>query len=215
MNEKKNEVMEEVISGAIVRRYFQKLEDNLAIDVAIVGAGPSGLVAAHDLAKAGLKVAMYESKLAPGGGTWGGGMLMNEVTVQNDAAEILREFGITTVPYDDKYHTVDSVEMASGLIFGARKAGATIFNTVKVEDIVMHDGIVSGVVISALVYAGLASVSTLLLGWLPGLLGKIPLLQIGLPAVLSIYFDVFTSLMQAFIFAMLTMLYIGNAVKTD
>ena len=49
MNEKKNEVMEEVISGAIVRRYFQKLEANLAIDVAIVGAGPSGLVAAHDL----------------------------------------------------------------------------------------------------------------------------------------------------------------------
>ena len=84
-------VMEEVISGAIVRRYFEKLQQNLAIDVAIVGAGPSGLVAAHDLAKKGFKVAMYESKLAPGGGTWGGGMLMNEVTVQNDAAEILRE----------------------------------------------------------------------------------------------------------------------------
>ena len=56
--------------------------------------------------------------------------------------------GITTVPYDDKYHTVDSVEMASGLIFGARKAGAVIFNTVRVEDIVMHNGIVSGVVIN-------------------------------------------------------------------
>ena len=75
--------------------------------------------------------------------------------------------------------------------------------------------IVSGVVISTLVYAGLASVSTMLLGWLPGLLGKIPFLQIGIPAVLSIYFDVFSSLMQAFIFAMLTMLYIGNAVKTE
>ena len=75
--------------------------------------------------------------------------------------------------------------------------------------------VVSGVVISTLVYAGLASVSTMLLGWLPGLLGKIPFLQIGLPAVLSIYFDVFSSLMQAFIFAMLTMLYIGNAVKTE
>ena len=138
-----NVVMEEVISGAIVRRYFEKLQDNLAIDVAIVGAGPSGLVAARDLAKAGFKVAVYESKLAPGGG-----MLMNEVTVQNDAAEILREFGITTVPYDKDYHTIDSVEMASGLIFGARKAGAVIFNTVKVEDIVMHDGVVSGVVIN-------------------------------------------------------------------
>ena len=143
-----NAVMEEVISGAIVRSYFKKLEDNLAIDVAIVGAGPSGLVAAHDLAKAGLKTCVYESKLAPGGGVWGGGMLFNEVTVQDDAAEILHEFDITTVPYNDKYHTVDSVEMASGLIFGARKAGAVIFNTVKVEDIVMHEGVVSGVVIN-------------------------------------------------------------------
>ena len=64
----KMEVMEETISGAIVRSYFKKLESNLAVDVAIVGAGPSGLVAARDLALAGLKVAMFESKLAPGGG---------------------------------------------------------------------------------------------------------------------------------------------------
>ena len=83
------EIMEETISGAIVRSYFRKLTENLAVDAAIVGAGPSGLVAAHDLAKKGLKVAVYESKLAPGGGTWGGGMLMNEVVVQDDAAEIL------------------------------------------------------------------------------------------------------------------------------
>ena len=75
--------------------------------------------------------------------------------------------------------------------------------------------IVSGVVISTLIYAALASLSTLLLGWLPGVLGKIPFLQVGVPAVLSIYFDVFTSCMQAFIFAMLTMLYIGSAAKTE
>ena len=83
-----NAMMEEVISGAIVRRYFEKLTNNLAVDVAIVGAGPSGLVAARDLALKGYKVAVYESKLAPGGGTWGGGMLFNEVTVQADAAVI-------------------------------------------------------------------------------------------------------------------------------
>ena len=140
--------MEEKITGAIVRSYFKKLEDNLAVDVAIVGAGPSGLVAARDLALAGCKAAVFESKLAPGGGTWGGGMLMNEVVVLNDGAEILHEFGISTVPVDAEYHTVDSVEMASGLIFGARKAGAVIFNTVKVEDIVIHDGVVCGVVIN-------------------------------------------------------------------
>lgn len=140
--------MEESISGAIVRRFFNKLENNLAVDVAIVGGGPSGLVAAHDLARAGYKVAIFESKLAPGGGTWGGGMLMNEVVVQNDAATILHEFNITTTPYDEQYQTVDAVEMASGLIFGARKAGAVIFNAVRVEDIVIHDGRVCGVVIN-------------------------------------------------------------------
>ena len=140
--------MEEQISGAIVRSFFKKLENHLAIDVAIVGAGPSGLVAARDLAKVGYKTAIYESKLAPGGGVWGGGMLMNEVVVQDDAANILHDFEITTTSLGNGFHTVDSVEMASGLIFGARKAGAVIFNTVCVEDIVIHNGVVSGVVIN-------------------------------------------------------------------
>ena len=75
--------------------------------------------------------------------------------------------------------------------------------------------IISGTVISTLVYAALAGASNLLLGWLPGIFGKIPFLQVGVPAVLSIYFDVFSSLMQAFIFSMLTMLYIANAAKTE
>lgn len=141
-------IMEEQISGAIIRSFFAKLERHLAVDVAIAGAGPSGLVAAHDLAKAGFKVALYESKLAPGGGVWGGGMLMNEVVVQNDAVSILHDFNITTVPLGNGYHTLDSVEMAAGLIFGARKAGAVIFNAVCVEDVVIHDGVVSGVVIN-------------------------------------------------------------------
>ena len=140
--------MEEVISGAIVRRFFEKLEKNLSVDVAIVGAGPSGLVAAHDLAKSGYKVAIFESKLAPGGGVWGGGMLMNEVVVQHDALPILNDFNITTRDVDGTYFTADSVELAAGLIFGARKAGATIFNAVCVEDIMVRDGAVCGIVIN-------------------------------------------------------------------
>lgn len=75
--------------------------------------------------------------------------------------------------------------------------------------------IVSGIVISTLVYAALAAASNALLGWLPGIFSSIPFLQVGIPAILSIYFDVFSSLMQAFIFSMLTMLYIANAASTD
>ncbi|MCL1857212.1 MAG: sulfide-dependent adenosine diphosphate thiazole synthase [Kiritimatiellaeota bacterium] len=140
--------MEEVISAGIVRSFFEKLEQHLAVDVAIVGAGPSGLVAAHDLAKAGYKVAIFESKLAPGGGVWGGGMLMNEVVVQQDALPILADFRIRSRALDATYAAVDSVELASGLIFGARQAGAVIFNAMKVEDIVVRDGAVCGVVIN-------------------------------------------------------------------
>ena len=70
-------------------------------------------------------------------------------------------------------------------------------------------------ILPILVYAALAAASTALLGWLPGVLGKIPFLQVGIPAVLSIYFDLFSSCMQAFIFAMLTMLYISSAASTD
>ena len=46
------------------------------------------------------------------------------------------------------YHTLDSVEMASGLIFGAVKSGAKIFNSVSVEDIVFKEGKVGGLVIN-------------------------------------------------------------------
>ena len=75
--------------------------------------------------------------------------------------------------------------------------------------------VVSGTVISALVYAALAGLSTVVLGWLPGILGAIPWLQVGIPAVLSIYFDLISSGIQAFIFAMLTMLYIAGAAGED
>ena len=75
--------------------------------------------------------------------------------------------------------------------------------------------IMSGGVINTLVYAALAVASSALFGWLPGFLGKIPYLQVGLPAILSVYFDLFSSLMQAFIFCMLTMLYIANAAQAD
>ena len=52
------------------------------------------------------------------------------------------------------------------------------------------------------------------LGYL-GIQLDIPVLQMGIPAVLSVYFDLFSSAMQAFIFCMLTTLYIASAAETD
>ena len=145
-----SQVIETTISRAIIENFSAKLLDNLTVDVAIVGAGPSALVAARYLAKAGIRVAIFERKLAPGGGTWGGGMLFNEVVVQDASLEILDEFGIShkQIPGAPGYNTLDSVEMASGLIFGAVSAGAKIFNAVSVEDIVFRGEQVGGLVIN-------------------------------------------------------------------
>ena len=78
-----------------------------------------------------------------------------------------------------------------------------------------YGNILSGAVISALIGSALTGLSRSVLGWLPGVLGNIPLLRVGLPAVLSVYFDVFSGVMQAFIFAMLTMLNVAGAVPWD
>lgn len=78
-----------------------------------------------------------------------------------------------------------------------------------------YGNILSGVVISVLIGTGLSGLTNMILGWLPGVLGEIPFLQVGLPAVLSLYFDLFSGCLQAFIFAMLTMLYIAGGFPAD
>ena len=73
----------------------------------------------------------------------------------------------------------------------------------------------SGSVISVLLAAALGGLSNMIFGNLPGILSEIPFLQIGIPAVLSVYFDIFSGLLQAFIFAMLTMLYVSGAFPAE
>jgi thiamine thiazole synthase len=140
--------MEQIVSAGIVDSYFQKLKDNLSVDVAIVGGGPSGLVASYYLAKKGLKVALYESKLAPGGGMWGGAMMFNEIIVQENAKEILDELNIAYKPYQQGYYTLDSVHATSSLIYHATQAGVKIFNCSYIEDVVFENNKVAGVVLN-------------------------------------------------------------------
>ncbi len=77
--------------------------------------------------------------------------------------------------------------------------------------------VLSGVVINSLIYGALAVASAKLFGLIPGVVGdvlaEIPFLSVGIPAVLSVYFDWFSGFMQAFIFCMLTTMYISNAAE--
>ncbi len=142
------ELNEVTITRAIVDRYFEKLTGNLDIDVAIVGGGPSGLVAGYFLAKAGHKVAMYERKLSIGGGMWGGGMMFNEIVVQQSALHLLDEIGIEYRQYQTDYYTADAVEAVATLTSQAVKAGLTIFNCISVEDVLIRPERVIGLVLT-------------------------------------------------------------------
>lgn len=140
--------MEQVVSTAIVDSYFAKLKANLSVDVAIVGGGPSGIVAAYYLAKAGKKVALFDRKLAPGGGMWGGAMMFNDIVVQEEALPIIQELDVQYRSAGNGTYIMDSVHTTSALIYQATKAGATIFNCYTVEDVVFHNNAVAGVVVN-------------------------------------------------------------------
>ena len=71
--------------------------------------------------------------------------------------------------------------------------------------------VAGGSVLTALIYSALALLSKAVLGWIPGIIGTIPFFQAGIPAVLSIYFDLFSGFVQAFVFCLLTMVYISGA----
>ena len=67
----------------------------------------------------------------------------------------------------------------------------------------LFGNLVGGMIIMSLIYSGLASVSQ-------GLGIGVPILQFGIPVVLHGYFDLFSGLLQTFIFAMLTMIFVSG-----
>jgi len=139
---------EVIITKAIIERFSQKFLEYTEVDTAIVGAGPSGLVAAYFLAQAGKKVAIFERKLSVGGGMWGGGMMFNEIVVQKEGKDILDLFGVATREYEPGYYTADSVESVCTICAHAMKAGAKVFNCISVEDVIIREGRVIGLVVT-------------------------------------------------------------------
>ena len=136
------------ISGAIIEAYTEELLESLNLDVAIVGAGPSGMVAGYYLASGGAKVAVFEKKLSIGGGIWGGAMGFNKIVVQEEAREILEEFGINYRPFRNGLYVADAIETATTIASKAAKAGVRFFNMVEVEDLVLRENRVAGIVIN-------------------------------------------------------------------
>ena len=71
--------------------------------------------------------------------------------------------------------------------------------------------VAGGSVLTTLIYGALATLSSALFGWLGDAIGSIPFMQTGIPAFLSLYFDLFSGFVQAFVFCLLTMVYVAGA----
>ncbi len=73
--------------------------------------------------------------------------------------------------------------------------------------------VAGGSVLTSLIYTALAGLTTIVFGWLPDAILSVfpPIFTAGIPAVLSIYFDLFSGFVQAFVFSLLTMVYVGAA----
>jgi len=141
-----------LISKSIIESFKDKLLNYIDLDVALVGAGPANMIAGYYLGKAGIKAAIFEAKLAPGGGMWGGGMMFNEIVMQEEAISIVKEIGINYKPKADGYYIMDSIEATSSIITKCVKAGTPIFNLIKVVDVLFREKdnnpIISGLVIN-------------------------------------------------------------------
>jgi len=140
---------EVIISKAITESYLQDLLEYMEVEVAIAGAGPSGMAAGYYLARSGVKTSILERKLSTGGGMWGGGMMFSRIVVQLEGKEILDELGIASKEYQKGYYVADAVEAVSTLCSQAVKAGVKIFNLVSIEDVmVREDDRINGLVLN-------------------------------------------------------------------
>ncbi len=137
--EKFAKVSEAQVTKAIARDFYEKLMDNTKVDCLIVGAGPSGLMAARELARDNLKVLLVEANNYLGGGFWIGGYLMNGVTVREPANKVFDEIGVPYKKMEDGLYLADGPHACSKLIASACEAGVKILNMTKFDDVVLRE----------------------------------------------------------------------------
>lgn len=123
------------------------IENILDSDIVIVGSGPCGVTAAKYAAELGHKTVMIERNIYGGGGMWQGGYLMPKNTVQAPANEILEECGVKLKDAGKGLYVCDSFDMVSKMLASACDAGAKLLNSTNVEDLVLKEDHVEGVVI--------------------------------------------------------------------
>jgi len=142
-------VGEKDITRAIITEFAKQFEEYVESDCIIIGAGPSGLMAGRNLARAGKKVLIVERNNYLGGGFWIGGYLMNKVTIRHPGERILDELDIPYKAVSENLLVADGPHACSKLIASTCDAGVKFANMTIFDDLVLkEDNRVAGVVIN-------------------------------------------------------------------
>ncbi|MEK7469385.1 MAG: sulfide-dependent adenosine diphosphate thiazole synthase [Planctomycetota bacterium] len=136
------------VTRAITRSWADHFDQMIQSEVLVVGAGPSGLCCALNLARQGLKVVVVEQCNHLGGGFWNGGYMSNKAAIRKPADRILEELRVPLQDAGSGIILCDPPHATAALIAACYAAGAKFLNLTVVRDVVWRENRLDGLVVN-------------------------------------------------------------------